>query len=113
MRSALGFATAVFVTTAAWLFFELRSTWDSFNSFAVDSTGSSLQLTNKVEALVAAGEAELAIEVLRKHRAAYEFQLAELEGQLRSSSWRWNDQSHTVERAAQYLAHNADPDGHQ
>jgi hypothetical protein len=107
MRSVLVFSTLFFASTTIWLFVELRSTWDSFNSVVVDLYGSSIVRSQSIANHVSGGDLDAALEALKKQQLSAEYGLSQVRAAIDSSSCRWNDQSEVVERASQFLAESA------
>lgn len=104
MRSVLVFATIFLALTTIWLFVELRSTWDSFNSVVVDMYGSRIVQSQSVADHISGGDFDAALEALEKQQLSAKYGLSGVRAAIDSSSWQWNDQSEVVERASQYLA---------
>lgn len=107
MRSVFAVATILFASTTIWLFVELRSTWDSFNSVIVDMYGSSIIQSQSVTNHISSGDLDAALEALQKQKLSAEYGLSGIQTALKSPSWRWNDPSDVVEKASEYLADSA------
>ena len=102
MRFVSTLAAIAFAALSLWLWLELRSTWDTFNSSVLSNHQSLLLEARRVETMLTLGETDKAIAYLQSRRDLAVVLLGDFRTAISLSSWHWPDQTLLVEEIARF-----------